>query len=242
MSTLSHNTVDGLKLDPSNLRGIDSNQTTAIKGITSTGLKATLVIQPTHLQPIKQQQQLQQQQLQQQQQQQLAQTSQQQPQQPPQPEIKVEVLDETKQAELKVNLRAQNINNLLASDQSAASSPQTKQAFVSLKDACKRLLNYHVFDTPVASSVEIEKGKHGVIFCTTSLHKSGCVHSTYINPPTHTVDRIFDAAAETLIKRQRALYDKYRYLILKQSMVCSLRLKNCEVDNTFRNNLTIFSS
>ena len=46
-----------------------------------------------------------------------------------------------------------------AADQSAAIRPDTKSPFKSRGDACKRLLRYHVFNTPVPSEEQLSKGK-----------------------------------------------------------------------------------
>uniref|UniRef100_A0A6G1S9K1 Uncharacterized protein KIAA0240 n=2 Tax=Aceria tosichella TaxID=561515 RepID=A0A6G1S9K1_9ACAR len=89
----------------------------------------------------------------------------------------------------KRELRAQTILNQLKADQNAALNPQTKQPFKSLEDACKRLLRYHVFDTETVSETKIRE-----------------------------VDEIFEAAVESLLSRKQAIYDKFKYLILKQSM------------------------
>lgn len=56
-------------------------------------------------------------------------------------------------------LRVQGILNQLGADQNAALHPQTKQAFRSLEDACKRLLRYHVFDAETVGLEKIKKGK-----------------------------------------------------------------------------------
>ena len=50
-------------------------------------------------------------------------------------------------------------------DQAAALKPDTKTPFKSRDDACKRLLRYHVFNTPTMSLPELEKSnlKHKII-------------------------------------------------------------------------------
>lgn len=51
------------------------------------------------------------------------------------------------------------------------------------------------------------------------------------------VDEIFEAAAESLISRKKAIYDKYRLLILKQSMVSisfKTRKKEHKLRKTYR--------
>lgn len=106
-----------------------------------------------------------------------------------QTQAQIQQLQLQQQLSRQKELRVQGILNQLGADQNAALHPQTKQSFKSLEDACKRLLRYHVFDTETVDTEKIKK-----------------------------VDEIFEAAVESLLTRKQAIYDKFQYLILKQSM------------------------
>ena len=72
---------------------------------------------------------------------------------------KARELQQQQQLARQKELRAQNILNQLNSDQNAALNPKTKDAFVSVEDACKRLLRYHVYDTEPIHQSKIKKGR-----------------------------------------------------------------------------------
>lgn len=134
-------------------------------------VKQEVILQPQQQQPqsVQQQQQLL---IQQQQQQQL-------------------IIQQMKQQQQKVAASQVDVSimNQLAADQAAATNPQTKQSFKSLEDACKRLLRYHVFNSPEVDENQVKQ-----------------------------FDNIFEAASESLRIRKQAIYDKYRYIILKLSL------------------------
>lgn len=127
--------------------------------------------------------------------------------------------NQTQQVTRQTDLRVQSILNQLKADQNAASNPQTKQSFQSFEDACKRLLRYHVFNSRGVEDSQIKKCKYQ------SPKFKHCIKANVKepNPLTYychdTVDEIFEAAAESLIKRKNIIYDKYRILALKNSMV-----------------------
>ncbi|KAH9423259.1 hypothetical protein DERP_003537 [Dermatophagoides pteronyssinus] len=84
------------------------------------------------------------------------------------------------------------IQSQLHADQNTALHPDCRTPFRSRDDACKRLLRYHVFDQQQFSEKQLQK-----------------------------FDELFEQASQTLLYKRQQLYDKFRYLIIKDSMKCS---------------------
>ncbi|XP_068082122.1 serine-rich adhesin for platelets [Anabrus simplex] len=85
--------------------------------------------------------------------------------------------------------RSDLIEQQLKTDQAGASMPDTQTPFSSTSDACKRLIRYHVFNEQVLSQQDLEKA-----------------------------DEIFEATAKHLLDKFRQMMNKYRYLLLMESM------------------------
>lgn len=75
-------------------------------------------------------------------------------------------------------------------DQNGAIKPDIHGPFKDKADACKRLIRYHCFDQPVLSQKDLNKA-----------------------------DEIFELTARHFIDKFSRMVDKYRYLLLKESMV-----------------------
>lgn len=74
--------------------------------------------------------------------------------------------------------------------------PDTQTPFSSTNDACKRLIRYHVYNEQVLSQQDLEKA-----------------------------DEIFEATAKHLLDKFRQMMNKYRCLLLMESMV-SIKVPN----------------
>lgn len=81
------------------------------------------------------------------------------------------------------------IHQQLNADQNAALHPDCKTSFRSQDDAFKRLLRYHVFDWPSPSEKDIEK-----------------------------FDESYEKISQLFLRQKSQLYDKFRYLLLRESM------------------------
>lgn len=79
-------------------------------------------------------------------------------------------------------------------DQNGAIKPDVRMPFKDKADACKRLIRYHCFDQPVLSEKDLSKA-----------------------------DEIFELTAKHFIDKFSRMVDKYRCLLLKESMVSSAR-------------------
>lgn len=74
--------------------------------------------------------------------------------------------------------------------------PDTRTPFQSTNDACKRLIRYHVFNEQLLSQQDLEKA-----------------------------DEFFEATAKHLLDKFRQMMNKYRYLLLMESMVrCLIKI------------------
>lgn len=82
------------------------------------------------------------------------------------------------------------IEQQLKTDQGGACMPDTCTPFQSTSDACKRLIRYHVFNEQLLSQQDLEKA-----------------------------DEFFEATAKHLLDKFRQMMNKYRYLLLMESMV-----------------------
>jgi hypothetical protein len=82
------------------------------------------------------------------------------------------------------------IEQQLKTDQGGACMPDTYTPFQSTSDACKRLIRYHVFNEQLLSQQDLEKA-----------------------------DEFFEATAKHLLDKFRQMMNKYRYLLLMESMV-----------------------
>ncbi|XP_074599766.1 uncharacterized protein LOC141854109 [Brevipalpus obovatus] len=94
-------------------------------------------------------------------------------------------------------------------DQAAAIRPDTKTPFRSRTDACKRLLRYHVFNTPVPTEEQLSK-----------------------------VDRDFEVVAASLLQRKNELFNRFRYNLLKSSMYETPKTDYIVLDKLFVNDET----
>jgi hypothetical protein len=86
------------------------------------------------------------------------------------------------------------IEQQLKTDQGGACMPDTCTPFQSTSDACKRLIRYHVFNEQLLSQQDLEKA-----------------------------DEFFEATAKHLLDKFRQMLNKYRYLLLMESMVSVIR-------------------
>lgn len=75
-------------------------------------------------------------------------------------------------------------------DQTGAVKPDIHTPFRDKKDACIRLIRYHCLDQPVLSQKDL-----------------------------HKADEIFELTAEHFIAKYAKMVDKYKYLLMKESMV-----------------------
>lgn len=82
------------------------------------------------------------------------------------------------------------IEQQLNTDQNGAVKPDVHTPFRDKADACKRLIRYHCFDQPVLSQKDLDKA-----------------------------DEIFELTAKHFIDKFSRMVDKYKYLLLKESMV-----------------------
>ncbi|XP_054161550.1 mucin-2-like [Oppia nitens] len=98
------------------------------------------------------------------------------------------------------------VQQQLTVDQNAALKPDTKRPFTSRDDACKRLLRYHVFNSPVMSTTNMEKSDH-----------------------------LFQLISKHLLSKKQQLYDKFRVLLMKQSMRETPSSEHVMIDRMFIN-------
>ncbi|KAL1466782.1 hypothetical protein MTO96_026416 [Rhipicephalus appendiculatus] len=77
----------------------------------------------------------------------------------------------------------------LMEDQNSAVAPDTKNPFSSRRDACERLLRYHVYDSELPREEDL-----------------------------HKTDELFAEVSERLLGESRKLYQKFHYLMLKEGM------------------------
>ncbi|XP_022238926.1 mucin-6-like isoform X2 [Limulus polyphemus] len=81
----------------------------------------------------------------------------------------------------------------LTRDHEAVAKPNTKKPFSSIEDSYKRLLCYHVYNSKIPGKEELQK-----------------------------VDSMFDRVSTHLLEKSRRMFNKYCYLLMKESMrVCS---------------------
>jgi hypothetical protein len=85
--------------------------------------------------------------------------------------------------------KAHLIETQLNLDQSGAVKPDIHTPFRDKKDACIRLIRYHCMDQPVLSQKDL-----------------------------HKADEIFELTAEHFIAKYAKMVDKYKYLLMKESM------------------------
>lgn len=82
------------------------------------------------------------------------------------------------------------ISERLEADQLGATNPDVTTPFSSRSDAVKRLARYHCLNDKVLSERDLEKA-----------------------------DEIFESTAKHLLDKKTSLFNKYRNLLLKESMV-----------------------
>lgn len=82
------------------------------------------------------------------------------------------------------------ISERIASDQLGATNPDVVTPFSSASDAVKRLSRYHCLNDAVLSERDLE-----------------------------LADEIFESTATHLLDKKALLFNKYRYLLFKESMV-----------------------
>ncbi|KAL1117376.1 hypothetical protein AAG570_004702 [Ranatra chinensis] len=85
--------------------------------------------------------------------------------------------------------RASLIEQQMQADRQGAVAPDTDSPFVSKSDAVKRLIRYHTMNEPVLSEKDLAKA-----------------------------DEIFEQTAKHLLDKKTHMYNKYTFLILKESM------------------------
>lgn len=85
--------------------------------------------------------------------------------------------------------KAQLLEQQLNTDQNGAIKPDVHTPFRDKADACKRLIRYHCYNQPVLSQKDLNKA-----------------------------DEIFELTARHFIDKFSRMVDKYRYLLLKESM------------------------
>lgn len=78
----------------------------------------------------------------------------------------------------------------MSTDQNGAMNPDISSPFSSKADACKRLVRYHCYNQPILSEKDLNKA-----------------------------DEIFELTARHFIEKFRMMVNKYKYLLLKESMV-----------------------
>ncbi|XP_076256332.1 uncharacterized protein LOC143193813 isoform X2 [Rhynchophorus ferrugineus] len=93
------------------------------------------------------------------------------------------------QQQLSLTKKAQLIESQLNLDQSGATKPDVHTPFRDKKDACIRLIRYHCMDQPVLSKKDLNKA-----------------------------DEIFELTAQHFIGKFGKMVDKYKYLLMKESM------------------------
>ncbi|XP_044260840.1 putative uncharacterized protein DDB_G0271606 [Tribolium madens] len=124
----------------------------------------------------------------QQQQHKQPQQQQQQP-QPPQQQSQPAPPPTPQQHSHSIAKKAHLIETQLNLDQSGAVKPDIHTPFRDKKDACIRLIRYHCMDQPVLSQKDL-----------------------------HKADEIFELTAEHFIAKYAKMVDKYKYLLMKESM------------------------
>lgn len=82
------------------------------------------------------------------------------------------------------------IESQMLLDQQEAAKPDVHRPFKDRRDACARLIRYHCFDQPVLSRQDLDKA-----------------------------DEIFELTARHFIAKFDKMTDKYKYLLMKESMV-----------------------
>ncbi|KAI5701669.1 hypothetical protein M8J75_011936 [Diaphorina citri] len=90
---------------------------------------------------------------------------------------------------LSLSKRAALIEQQLSRDVLGATRPDTRTPFTSVSDAVKRLVRYHCLDDPVLSERDLAKA-----------------------------DEIFEATAQHLLDKKSQMINKYKYLLVKESM------------------------
>uniref|UniRef100_A0A8D8LHR5 GLTSCR1-like protein n=2 Tax=Cacopsylla melanoneura TaxID=428564 RepID=A0A8D8LHR5_9HEMI len=95
----------------------------------------------------------------------------------------------TSSTTLSLSKRAALIEQQQARDILGATRPDTRTPFTSVSDAVKRLVRYHCLDDPVLSERDLSKA-----------------------------DEIFEATAQHLLDKKAQMINKYKYLLIKESM------------------------
>lgn len=109
--------------------------------------------------------------------------------------------------------KASMIHQQLSKDQANAVAPDTRNAFKDYREACRRLLRYHTFQSHGPSQDTFDEA-----------------------------DCDFDSMSEDLVEQKDAMFTKYRYLLYEESMrgyptaemVFILRMMNQDMHNTLR--------
>lgn len=78
----------------------------------------------------------------------------------------------------------------MSTDQNGAMNPDITTPFANKADACKRLVRYHCYNQPVLSQKDLNKA-----------------------------DEIFELTARHFIEKFKMMVNKYKFLLLKESMV-----------------------
>lgn len=91
---------------------------------------------------------------------------------------------------LKYNIYYYRISERIAADHAGATNPDVVTPFSSASDAVKRLSRYHCLNEAVLSERDLE-----------------------------LADEIFESTAKQMLDKKASLFNKYRYLLFKESMV-----------------------
>ncbi|GAB6028969.1 glioma tumor suppressor candidate region protein 1 [Chamberlinius hualienensis] len=100
--------------------------------------------------------------------------------------------------------RSNLIHQKLAADHNAVLCPDHKTPFNSKDDAIRRLLPYHVLVGRTMNTQDLEKA-----------------------------DEMYDSVSEQILDKMQGLFDKYRYLILKESMKMNSTAEEVMLDKMF---------
>ncbi|XP_057653985.1 alpha-protein kinase 1-like [Diorhabda carinulata] len=107
----------------------------------------------------------------------------------PQPIQQISMQQQQIQRQQLMHKKANIIETQLTMDQNGATKPDIHTPFKDKKDACIRLIRYHCLDQPVLSEKDLDKA-----------------------------DEIFELTAQHLISKFSRMEDKYKYLLMKESM------------------------
>ncbi|CAH0549125.1 unnamed protein product [Brassicogethes aeneus] len=108
---------------------------------------------------------------------------------PPAPQHSATAQQQQQQTAHSLAKKAHLIEKQLAMDQNGATNPDLNTPFRDKKDACVRLIRYHCMEQPVLSEKDLDKA-----------------------------DEIFEVTAKHFIGKYSKMVDKYKFLLMKESM------------------------